>query len=693
MPTLKAQIIRTDTSGPACPELRNATRVHVHASIQPKSFAPLPWRVCVTAILGLTLAVHGQTRLEIDAARPGPRVNPQMYGIFFEELSHAGDGGLYAEMVRNRSFEDNTIPEGMHLQNGKAVVDGCRKQIPWPPDPDPVPGWRTVGSAAMEVVTDQPLNDRQVHSLKVTFEGGKSGVANSGFWGMSVTETASYNLALYARCEQFKGTLTAVLEDAAGKPLGEPVRLQGAMGAAWNKLSGELRATATCHNARLSIYADGPGTAWLDVVSLFPKNTYANRPNGLRPDLVQMLRDLKPGFLRFPGGCVVEGLTLEQGFHWKQTIGDIARRPGCWNAMWGYRRSEGLGYHELLQLCEDIGAAPMFTLNVGVACTIHTNGPAVPMDRMQEVVQDALDAIEYANGPADSTWGAQRAKNGHPAPFGMRYVNIGNELHNDAYAKRYPLFYDAIKKRYPEITTVAYAALNRSVRNVEMRDLHDYRDDAWFLKNMARFDSFPRDAMKWSCMELAVRNHTNHTLHNALLEAAYMIGMERNADVMRLVSYAPLLLNVSHKGAWEPDLIHFNQHQVFGTPSYYVQMLFMHHRPDVVLPAQLSPAPPSAGQTLYVLAGRDEKAGQIIIKVVNLADAEQALDIAIAGVKGVAPEATAIVLASGNPMDKNSFEQPRKVSPATSEIRIGGPTFRHSFPKHSVTVLRITVKT
>ncbi len=319
------------------------------------------------------------------------------------------------------------------------------------------------------------------------------------------------------------------------------------------------------------------------MVSLFPGKTYKGRPNGFRTDLVEILKDMKPAFMRFPGGCITEGLTLEQGYHWKKTIGDICERPGVWNSMWGYRRTDGLGFHEYLQLCEDIGAVPVYCLNVGVACTIHTSGVACPMPDMQKYVDDALDAIEYANGPVTSKWGALRAKNGHPVPFNLKYINIGNELHGPIYAERYPLFYNAIKSKFPDIQTIAYGAIGKPAAPIEIIDLHDYRDPAWFILNMNRFDNHDRTGPKVACMELAVRNTpTNHTLYSALLEAAYMIGLERNADVVKLVSYAPLFMN-TNAPRWEPDLIHFNNRQIYGTPSYYVQQMFMTNRPDVVL--------------------------------------------------------------------------------------------------------------
>ncbi len=653
------------------------------------------WHLALAGLSALALAAPGraQDRIEVDAGREGPDVNPHMYGIFFEEIGHSGDGGLYAELVRNRSFEDGNIPEGMTFSNGFAVA-ACRDRIPWPPK-EPVPGWvsatRGDGAAALHPDKTKGLNPVQATSLRLEIRtagaNGRAGVANTGYWGMAFAKGAHYSLSLYARADAtFKGTLTATLEDQAGQALSEPAVI-GGLGADWQAFTATLTAMATHHDARLAIYADAPGTVWLDVVSLFPAQTFKGRPNGLRPDLAQMLADLKPGFLRFPGGCVTEGLTLEQGHAWKKTIGAKAERPGVWNAMWGYRRTDGLGMFEFLQLAEDIGAVSLFCNNMGIACTIHTGGGVpCPPEQVPAYVEDTVDAVSYALDPPTTQWGALRARHGHPQPFALRYVNLGNELNCGEYTRRYPAFYRALKAKYPDIVTIAYAPVGKPAAPVEIKDLHDYRDDAWFLANMTRFDGYSREGPKAANMELAVRNRTNHTLHNALLEAAYMIGLERNADVVRLVSYAPLLSNVKQENAWKPVLIHFDNHRAFGTPSYYAQMLFMHHRPDTVLATRVE----TGGKPdLFALAGRDRQSGDLILKIVNLADTDRSVEIALRNTGALRESATEWLLTSAEALDQNSLDAPVKVAPVTRQVRIEAPTFTRMVPKHAFVVLRL----
>jgi alpha-N-arabinofuranosidase len=357
--------------------------------------------------------------------------------------------------------------------------------------------------------------------------------------------------------------------------------------------------------------------------------------------------------------------------------------------MWGYRRTDGLGMLEFLQLAEDIGATALFCNNMGIACTIHTpGGVPCPPQQVQTYVDDTVDAIAYALDPPHTKWGGLRAAHGHPDPFPLDYVNIGNELNSREYTERYPAFYQAIKAKYPAITTIAYAPVGKPKAPVEIKDLHDYRDDAWFRANMNRFDNYERKGPKLSNMELAARNRTNHTLHNALLEAAYMLGLERNADVVRLVSYAPLFMN-THDPRWEPDLIHFDNHRAFGTPSYYAQMLFMHHRPDVVLTTRIDAG---GDPDLFALAGRDRQRSEIILKIVNLGSAEKLLEITLSNAGALRPGVAEWQLSAADPLSQNSFDDPMKVAPAPTVTRIAAATFKRSVPANSFTVLRLGVR-
>ena len=496
-------------------------------------------------------------KLTVRVDQPGAKISPTLYGIFFEEINHAGDGGLYAELVRNRSFEDSDKPEAW-----KSTAAGGAK-------------------AEIAIDTSRPLNPASPRSLRLTAEGqGMAGVTNEGFWGIAVKQGAEYELSLYARGDGIS-SLSVKLQSADGKTDYAQGKIDG-LTAEWKQHKVALASTATDPQARLLIAAGEPGTVWLDVVSLFPKDTWKGRANGLRPDLAEMLDGLKPAFVRFPGGCWVEGNVMADASRWKTTIGDPAARRTQRN-LWGYASPNGLGYHEYLQMCEDLKAEPLFVINCGMS---HKEN--IPMDKMSEYVQDSLDAIEYANGPVDSQWGSLRAKAGHPAPFGLKYMEIGNENGGPAYEERYALFYDALKKKYPEVRLVADVPARS--RPLEIVDEHYYSSPEFFIHNANRYDGYKRDGFKVYVGEYAVtQNAGKGNLRGALGEAAFMTGMERNADVVVMSSYAPLFVNVNNR-AWNPDLIGFDSSRVYGTPSYYVQKLFSVNRGDVVLPAELEVA-------------------------------------------------------------------------------------------------------
>jgi len=503
----------------------------------------------------------GPATLTVEVDKPGVRVSPTLYGIFFEEINCAGDGGLYAELVRNRSFEDSDKPDHWSL-----VASGTRK-------------------GEMAVDTSKPMSEKNRRSLRLAIakDGeGKVGVANGGWWGIALAKGATYDLALWARAgDGFTGPIEVALESADGKTAYAERKVEG-LGADWKLFGVALVASAADPAARLAIRADRPGTVWLDMVSLFPRQTFKNRPNGMRPDLAGMLADLRPAFVRFPGGCWVEGDTMAFAQRWKQTIGDPGDRRTQYN-LWQYMSTNGLGYHEYLQLCEDLGAEPLFVINCGMAHKDH-----VPMDQMAEWVEDALDAIEYANGPIDSKWGALRAKAGHAPPFGLKYLEIGNENGGPVYNERYRLFYDAIKARYPAMHLVADVRPDK--HPVEIVDEHYYSSPEFFCQNAYRYDSYKRDGPKIYVGEYAVTAGAGKgNLRAALGEAAFMTGMERNSDVVVMASYAPLFANVNYK-KWNPDLINFDSSRVFGTPSYWVQKLFSENRSEVVIPCRVSAA-------------------------------------------------------------------------------------------------------
>ena len=515
------------------------------------------------AVAGVAIAdgfVHAQeAEIAVAVDQPGHAVSPTLWGIFFEDINCSADGGIYAELVRNRSFEDSDKqPEQWSVvSSGPAKVE-------------------------MAVATEKPVSAKNLHALRVTITAagpGRAGVANGGFWGMALKKGAGYSLSLYARGgDGFDGPLTATLESNAGAVYAQETI--GKLTADWKLYRLSLKAKDTDPKARLVISATQPGMFWLDVVSLFPETTWKNRPNGLRPDLAAMLAGLKPSFNRFPGGCWVEGDTMSLAYRWKQTIGDIAERRTQQN-IWNYKATHGLGFHEYLQLCEDLGAEPLFVINCGMS-----HREVVPLDKMDEFVQDALDAIEYCNGPADSMWGAMRARNGHPAPFNLKLMEIGNENGGPAYEERYALFHDAIKAKHPRIKLVANAPVSK--RSMDIVDEHYYNSPEFFINNAGMYDTYKRDGAKIYVGEYAVtQNCGKGNLRGAIGEAAFMTGLERNSDVVIMASYAPLFVNVNHRG-WNPDLIGFDSARVYGIPSYYVQKMFSENRGDVVLPVEIS---------------------------------------------------------------------------------------------------------
>jgi alpha-L-arabinofuranosidase len=520
------------------------------------------WSSVFLFIAALGLAAE-PIKLTVDADKPGPAISPMLYGIFFEDINCSADGGLYAELVRNRNFEDSDKPDH----------------------------WSAVSSGPAEVRlsidTSQPVGTKNPRSLKVEVRqpgSGRAGVVNEGYWGMSVVRAEKYRLSLYARGGDWSiHMLNVSLESKDGLVYAQ-AKVTG-LEPTWKKYEIELKAKGTDPQARLVISTTKPGTFWLDMVSLFPRKTWHGRPNGLRPDLAEMLQALKPSFVRFPGGCWVEGDTMKEAYRWKQTIGDTSARRTQHN-IWQYEATHGLGFHEYLQLCEDLGAEPLFVINCGMS-----HKETVPLDQMPEYVQDALDAIEYANGSTSSTWGAVRSRNGHPGPFNLKYMEIGNENGGKAYEERYALFYNAIKAKYPQMHLIANEwSGHPGGRPIEIVDEHYYSSPEFFISNAGKYDRYDRSGRKVYVGEYAVTQGCGQgNLRAAVGEAAFMTGMERNSDVVLLASYAPLFTQVNYK-KWNPDLINFDSARAYGLPSYYVQKMFSEHRGEVVLPVSIDAA-------------------------------------------------------------------------------------------------------
>lgn len=552
----------------------------------------------LTALLlvsgGCTPEEEPEATIRIDLARRGADIPASMYGIFFEEINHAGDGGLYAELIQNRGFEDSSVPEGYTVKGDRIFppadrtnhLTGARPHpdlsFRW--NPDPIPAWRfeqLEGSgASAELTREYPLNEASPTALKVTLpEKGRIVLSNCGFWGMNIEKGKGYYLRMNtSNGNRFEGRaiLKLVAEDGTelcNRPLAiDPDRT-------WCEYTGQLTATGSDPHARFVIELEGTGTLLLDYVSLFPE-TFRNRINGLRKDIAQTLEALHPAFVRWPGGCIVEGIDLSNRIEWKKTIGDPKSRPGIYDT-WGYRATMGFGYHEFLQFCEDIGAAGMFVCNAGIGCQGRV-GDACREEDLDAFIQDALDAIDYALGDGTTEWSRKRVENGHPEPFPLQYVEIGNENWGPVYEKRYDRFYRAIKAKYPRLTLISTLGLGGQHRHerVDMIDPHWYVAPEFFLSSSRLFDQQERGGYAVYVGEYAVNQQVGGgNLLGALAEAAFLSGMERNSDLVKMASYAPLLENVNDR-VWPTNLIWFDSHRVMGRSSYHVQKMYAENRPD-----------------------------------------------------------------------------------------------------------------
>jgi alpha-L-arabinofuranosidase len=511
-------------------------------------------------ILAAAISLNAQpAKITVAVDQPGHKIAPTLWGIFFEDINMSADGGIYPELVRNRSFEDSDQPENWTF----AVVGG--------------------GKSEAAVITADvhgrptPLNPFNRKSLRVKVDGAFT-LQNGGYWGMNIVSCDGYTLKLAARGEKFTGKLTAKILSSTGEVLASG-DLSG-IGSNWSYHTLDLTATGTDSKGKLEISGGGKGTLYLDMVSLLPDKTWKN--HGLRTDLAESLDGLHPAFMRFPGGCWVEGDDFAHMNHWKNTIGNIDTRTPLWN-IWGYNATHGLGYYEYLQLAEDLGAEPLFCINVGMS-----HKETIPMDRMGQWVQDALDAIEYANGPTNSVWGSQRAAAGHSAPFNLKYMEIGNENGGfRGYVDHWNLFYDAIRAKYPYIKFVADGWDKFGTQQPDLVDDHYYNTPEWFMRHAGQYDKTDRNGPKVFVGEYAVtQNCGKGNLRGAIGEAAFMTGLERNSDVVLMASYAPLLVNLNHR-VWNPDLINFDSAKWYGLPSYYVQEMFAENRGDVYLPTEV----------------------------------------------------------------------------------------------------------
>jgi alpha-N-arabinofuranosidase len=643
--------------------------------------------------------LHAQTSnsvtvLKIAADQVAAHVSPNLYGLMTEEINYSYDGGLYAELVRNRTFKWNTnSPVYWQL-----VQDG--------------------GAGSISLDTNQPLNSALTTSLKleVTKAGGKQrvGIANNGFWGIPVRPKTVYRASFYAKAAPgFDGPLTVAIVSSNGATTFASATVRR-INDQWKKYEVALTTgnVAPSKDNHLVITTTKPGTIWFSLVSLLPP-TFNDRPNGNRPDIMQLLADMHPAFLRFPGGNYLEGNTIATRFDWKKTIGDISERPGHLNDSWRYWSTDGMGLLEFLEWCEDLHMQPVLAVYAGYSLRGQRVAPGPDL---QPFVQDALDEIEYVTGETNTTWGARRAKDGHPAPFTLNYVEVGNEDFFDrgtnSYEGRFAQFFDAIKAKHPSLQVIATTRVTS--RTPDVVDDHFYRSSMQMQADTHHYDKTDRNGPKVFVGEWATREGSPTPNMNAALgDAAWMTGMERNSDVVIMSCYAPLFVNVN-PGAmqWRTDLIGYNVLNCYGSPAYYAQKMFSLNRGDVVLPvvsenvatrewqppapgrrgAEQPPPPPQQVPTLFFNATRENKTGTVILKIVNSAGTPQTVHLELTGVSAIDSKGEAIVLSANSPTDTNSITEPTRIVPVTEKVEGLGTNFTRSFPAYSITVLRMKCK-
>ncbi|MCA1619985.1 MAG: carbohydrate binding domain-containing protein [Acidobacteria bacterium] len=648
---------------------------------------------CALALVAAqALPAAAQDRgITVQVDKPGAAIPRTLFGLFFEDINFGADGGLYPERVKNRSFEF----------------------------PDPLMGWKQAApgdsKGTLQVydrIAGTAVANPHYLRIKVDEPGKGFGVTNEGFRGVGVEKGKEYTFSVLARgAGGSPRALRVEVLDADGRALGE-TRVSG-FTPQWKKYSATLRATGTEAKARVNVLVEGTGALDVDLVSLFPKETWGGRANGLRPDLVRLLKEMNPGFLRFPGGCIVEGRTLEQRYQWKTTIGDPEDRRlivNRWNTEFRHRltpdyyQSFGLGYYEYFQLSEDIGAEPLPIMNCGMACQFNT-GELAPMEDLDHFIQDAIDLIEFANAPANTKWGRVRAGMGHPKPFNLKMLGVGNEQWGPQYVERYKAFARVLKAKYPNVTLVSSSGpfpdgkefdyLWGQLRqlNAELVDEHYYRPPQWFRDNAGRYDDYPRNGPKvfageYAAQSVAIASPDNrNNWETALSEAAFVTGLERNADLVRLSSYAPLFGHVE-AWQWTPNLIWFDNLRSYGTPNYYVQKLFSTNQGTRLLPVLIDGSPKNGRDGLYASASLDEGSGEVIVKVVNTSSSRREVRINLAGAGGVRG-GKALTLASSDLKAENSLDEPTRLSPVEKPLTATGTEFTHAFAPNSLTVLRV----
>jgi alpha-L-arabinofuranosidase len=644
---------------------------------------------CAAMLLPFVQGVTAQEvyELRLNAQKAGAPIHATMYGLFFEDINFAADGGLYAEMVKNRSFD---FPQNLM-------------------------GWKTFGNATVK--TEQPLFERNPAYVVLDYAGHDhkhTGLENEGFVGMGFKEGAAYRFAVWAKTvdaaepQKIRVEFIGAGSDVIGR---EELAITSSE---WKKYTVTLRAHATDEKGRLRIFLATKGAIAVEHVSLFPEDTYRGRENGLRKDLAELLAGLQPGIFRFPGGCIVEGTDLATRYNWKNSIGPVENRPvneNRWHYTFPHRffpdyyQSYGLGFYEFFLLSEDIGAEPLPVLSCGLACQFQNDGERchVPVEKLEEYIQDALDLIEFANGDATTKWGKIRGEMGHPEPFGMKYIGIGNEQWGREYIERLEPFVKAIRAKYPDVKIVGSSGPSSDGKQfdylwpemkrlkVDLVDEHYYKDPEWFLKSAARYDAYSRKAPAVFAGEYACHlpNRAN-SFYAALCEAAFMTGLERNADVVHMATYAPLLAHVD-AWQWRPDMIWFDNLRSAKTPSYYVQQLYSLNRGTHVMPLTLNQKAATGESGLYASAVCDQTESCYIVKVANTSQEDKAIRLVLDNVSKktrLQPEVEVIALeAEAN--QENTLDRPEAVAPKISSASLSGNVLQAAVRAEAFVVYKI----
>ena len=624
---------------------------------------------CALALsTAMTAAAQGNI-MEINTKKVGAPVQPTMYGMFFEDINYAADGGLYGEKVKNRSFE---FPQNLM-------------------------GWQTFGN--VELKNDGPFERCPHYVVLSDAKHGdrRSGLTNEGYFGIGVIKGEEYRFTVWAKAPKGTARITVQLINEASMGEGQDfasARLD-IKGNEWKKYELRLRSNVTMNKAKLRIFLEGRNAAALEHISLFPVNTYKNRDNGLRRDLVQALKDQHPGVFRFPGGCIVEGTDLETRYQWKNSIGPVENRPlngNRWQHTFTHRffpdyyQSYGLGFYEYFLLCEDIEAEPLPVLSVGLACQFQNRHAHahVPVGELQPYIDDCLDLIEFANGDVNTKWGKIRAEMGHPEPFNMKMIGVGNEQWDTLYFERLEPFVKAIRAKYPEIQIIGTSGPDSEGKmfeigwkamkeqKVDLVDEHFYRPESWFLKSGLRYEKYDRKGPKVFAGEYACHGRGKKWNHfeASLYEAAFMTDLERNADIVHMTAYAPLFAHVEG-WQWRPDLIWFDNTRMFKSVSYYVQQMYAMNKGTHALTMTMDKQP-IAGQEgqngLFASSVIDKNEGTVIIKIINTSKTDQPVSVNLKGLKGE-KDVELLTLTSTEMDADNTLDNPEKIVPQKGSMK------------------------